>query len=184
MDLIVYLIIACEIAFWLVLGAGLAFRYVLGFPRLGAILLIGVPVVDVVLLVVTGVDLWRGAPADQAHGLAAVYVGFSVALGPSIVRWADQHVAARFATERQAGSAALTPQQAEIVEWKAFGRACGAVAISVLLLMAEIAIAADNVDTAALWSWIPRLGLVLVIWMLGWPIPATVKAAKCRAVQR
>jgi hypothetical protein len=36
---LVALIVACEIGFWLVLGSGLVARYLLGHRRLGAILL-------------------------------------------------------------------------------------------------------------------------------------------------
>ncbi|MCF6506523.1 hypothetical protein E9549_03735, partial [Blastococcus sp. MG754426] len=54
-------IIACEIGFWVVLAAGLLTRYVLRRPRLGGALLLGVPLVDAVLLVLTAVDLGSGA---------------------------------------------------------------------------------------------------------------------------
>lgn len=76
---------------------GLIARYPLRRPRLGAALLIAVPVVDLVLLAATMIDLRRGATATFAHGLAAAYLGFSVAFGHSMVRWADQRFAHRFA---------------------------------------------------------------------------------------
>ena len=89
-------IIAAEVAFWLLLLGGLVARYGLGRPRLGAALLIGVPLVNVALLGITAVDLARGAEADWSHGLAALYLGASVAFGPSLVRAADRGVARRF----------------------------------------------------------------------------------------
>lgn len=91
------LIVACEVGFWLLLLGGLLVRYALRRPRLGAALLVLTPVIDVVLLVAATVDLHRGAEATTAHGLAAVYLGVSVAFGPGMVRWADQRVAHRFA---------------------------------------------------------------------------------------
>ena len=65
-------IVACEVGFWLVLTAGLGARYVLRRPRLGAVLLMTVPVVDLVLLVATVMDLRGGGTASPAHALAAV----------------------------------------------------------------------------------------------------------------
>ena len=43
-------IVVCEIAFWVLLLGGLTARYPLRRPRLGAILLVAVPLVDAVLL--------------------------------------------------------------------------------------------------------------------------------------
>ena len=63
--------------------------------RLGAALLVLTPLVDVVLLVATTVDLRRGAEATVVHALAAIYIGVSVAFGSSMVRWADARLAHR-----------------------------------------------------------------------------------------
>ncbi|RQX50832.1 hypothetical protein DLJ57_10885, partial [Micromonospora chalcea] len=95
--MLVAVIVGCEVAFWVVLLAGLIARYPLRRPRLGAALLIAVPVVDLVLLAATMIDLRRGATATFAHGLAAAYLGFSVAFGHRMVRWADERFAHRFA---------------------------------------------------------------------------------------
>lgn len=83
------LIIGCEIAFWIFVLAGLACRYVWGRKRLGAALLICSPVVDVILLAATVIDLQGGAEARLSHGLAAVYIGASIAFGGPMIRWAD-----------------------------------------------------------------------------------------------
>ena len=90
-------IIAAEIGFWMLLLSGLAVRYLLRRPRLGAALLLATPLVDVALLAATVVDLRNGATASIAHALAAVYIGVSVAYGHSLVRWADVRFAHRFA---------------------------------------------------------------------------------------
>ncbi|QIN77899.1 hypothetical protein GBA65_04505 [Rubrobacter marinus] len=90
-------IVACEVGFWVVLLAGLAARYGLRRPRLGAALLVCVPLVDLTLLGASVLDLRQGGEADFAHGLAAVYLGVSVAWGHSMVRWADARFAHRFA---------------------------------------------------------------------------------------
>ena len=91
------LIIAAEVSFWLLLGAGLWSRYGLGRPRLGAVLLALTPAVDLVVLGASVVDLRGGAVATSWHALAAVYIGVSVAFGPSIVAWADARFAHRYA---------------------------------------------------------------------------------------
>ncbi len=91
------LIVAAEVAFWLVLVSGLAARYVLGRPRLGMALLVATPVVDLALLAVTTIDLRRGGEAALPHALAAVYIGVSVAWGKRIIDWADVRFAHRFA---------------------------------------------------------------------------------------
>ena len=60
-------------------------------------LLAATPVVDLALLVATTIDLRRGGEAALPHGLAAVYIGVSVAWGRQIVSWADVRFAQRFA---------------------------------------------------------------------------------------
>jgi hypothetical protein len=95
--LLIALIIAAEIAFWLILLAGLVTRYALRRPRLGTALLVATPFVDLVLLAATTIDLHRGADAALAHALAAVYIGVSVAWGHRMVGWADARFAHRFA---------------------------------------------------------------------------------------
>lgn len=91
------LIIACEIAFWVFVLAGLSARYMLGWKKAGGLLLLMTPVVDLVLIMVTVVDLRNGTPANFMHGLAAVYLGVTVAFGHRMIRWADERFAHRFA---------------------------------------------------------------------------------------
>lgn len=90
-------IIGCEIAFWVLIVAGLACRYLLGMRRTGAALLLLTSAVDVVLLAATVIHLRGGAEASYTHGLAAVYIGVSVAFGHAMVKWADERFAHRFA---------------------------------------------------------------------------------------
>lgn len=91
------LIVACEIGFWLFVIAGLFFRYILKLPKVGLALLLCTPIVDLVLLVATGLDLRSGASATFIHSLSAIYLGVSVACGHRMIRWADQRFAHRFA---------------------------------------------------------------------------------------
>ncbi|OAA29260.1 hypothetical protein UG55_100372 [Frankia sp. EI5c] len=89
-------IVACEVVFWVLLLAGVATRYGLGWRRRSAVLLACVPLVDVVLLTVTVADLrWGARTADWTHGLSAVYLGFSVVFGPPLVAGVDRWFARR-----------------------------------------------------------------------------------------
>lgn len=88
--MIVGLIIACEVAFWIVIIMGLTARYLFKRKKLGLLLLALTPLIDLILVVATGVDLMRGATATQAHALAAVYIGVSIGFGKSMIQWADE----------------------------------------------------------------------------------------------
>jgi hypothetical protein len=93
---IVTLIVVCEVGFWVLLAAGLAFRYLLKMPRTGLALLLCEPLLEVVLLVVTALDLKNGADPSWKHGLAALYIGYTVGHGHRTVKWLDGHAAHRF----------------------------------------------------------------------------------------
>lgn len=95
--MLVALIVVCEVLFWAVLVSGLASRYLLRRQRLGGVLLACAPLVDVVLLVATALDLRGGGTATVAHSLAAVYIGVSVGFGHRMVQWADVRFAHRYA---------------------------------------------------------------------------------------
>lgn len=171
--MIVVVIVACEIGFWAVLAAGLAVRYALRRPRLGAVLLACVPVVDLVLLVAATVDLRGGATADWTHGLAAAYLGGSVAFGHSMVRWLDVRFAHRFA----GGPAPVRPPRSGRArvrhEWRLWILTVAAYAIACALLLAAIAFVGDAGRTRALEDWIARLTMLLGIctaWAVAWTI--------------
>jgi glycerol uptake facilitator-like aquaporin len=151
----------------------LATRYLLDRRRAGAILLACVPLVDLVLLAATVADLGRGATAEFAHGLAAAYLGFSVAFGHSMIRWADQRFAHRFAGGPAPQRPARAGRARTRYEWREFGKAliaCG-------LLVVAIVIVGDADRTAALEGWIVRLTIVVTVWSL-WPITSTVWPAR------
>lgn len=90
MNGIAWMIVFCEIAFWVIIVLGLAVRYVFKRHTLGLLFLALTPVIDLILLAATGVDLYRGASATTAHGIAAVYIGISIAYGKQMIQWADE----------------------------------------------------------------------------------------------
>jgi len=95
--MIASLIVACEIGFWAFVAAGLFLRYIVKARKLGGFFLVCTPIIDLALLAATAADLRNGATADFFHGLAAVYIGVSVAFGHRMIRWADERFAHRFA---------------------------------------------------------------------------------------
>ena len=145
-------LVAGEIAFWVVLFAGLVLRYRLGRPRAGATVLLLVPVIDLVLLVLLIVSLRRGDGADPSSGLAAVYLGVSIAFGKDLVSWADRKY-------RRAPKVPRSP-------WPEFGKAVLAGAISAALLGLCLLLAVNPSARGPLVGWYPRIGLVLGIWLI------------------
>ncbi|WP_131742378.1 hypothetical protein [Actinomadura roseirufa] len=170
-------IAGCEIGFWVVLAAGLVARYPLRRRRTGAALLLCVPLVDVVLLVATVIDLRGGATAGFTHGLAAAYIGYSVAFGHSMVRWADERFAHRFAGGPPPARKPAHGRARARYEWREFGKAAAATALGCAVLLAMVAAVGDSGRTEALIGWTVRLGTILAIWSL-WPITYTLWPAK------
>jgi hypothetical protein len=164
----------CEVAFWVVLAAGLVARYLLRSARVSTVLLVGVPLVDVVLLVATAIDLHGGATATATDGLAAAYLGFSLAFGHSMVRWADQRFAYWFAGGPPPWRPAKAGPDRVRWEWREWGKALSAVAIASGLLLAGITWVGDPERTAALLTSIGRLALVAGIWFVVGPLWTTI----------
>lgn len=167
-------IVGCEIAFWVLLAAGLVARYPLRRPRLGAALLLGVPLVDLVLLAASIVELRRGATAGVAHGLAAVYLGFSVAFGHSTIRWADQRFAHRFA----GGPPPVRPPQygwaRTRYQWREWSKGLLGWVVACGLLGAAILFVGDAERTRELWNWIQQLTVGILIWLVAFPVWETI----------
>jgi hypothetical protein len=160
---IVTLIVICEVGFWLLLAAGLALRYLARMPRAGVAVLLCEPLLEVVLLVVTAIDLRNGAAPDWKHGLAAVYIGFTVTHGHYMIKWADGHVLHRFAGgPRPAGPPRYGMARA-VHEWKMCARAVGAAAIAAALLQLAVWYVGDPGQSASLREWQGKMGFVVGI---------------------
>ncbi|WP_414937520.1 hypothetical protein [Amycolatopsis sp. cmx-11-51] len=158
-----------EIGFWVAIVAGLVARYVFKLKRTSAVLLLLTPVIDLVVLAATVVDLQNGAKANFVHGLAAVYLGFSVVFGHSMIKWADVRFAHRFAGGPPPEPEPTGRAKAR-VEWRDWFKcvlACG-LAAGVLLLL--IAMVGDTEQVDPLWGWLPRLGVVTAIWFATGPL--------------
>ncbi|GAA3032424.1 hypothetical protein [Microbacterium dextranolyticum] len=169
--MILTLIVACEVGFWMAILTGLVVRYPLRRPRLGAALLVSAPVIDVVLLVLVATDLLRGGTASWQHGVAAIYIGFSVAFGHRVIAWADVRFAHRFA----GGPAPvrLAGVSYTVACWKDVARTGLMVVIAGGLTWGLIVVANDPVSTAELLVNARILGVILVVdvvWALSYTI--------------
>ncbi len=163
-------IVGCEIAFWLFLLSGLTVRYILDLRQLSTVLLISVPLVDIVLLAATTFDLSRGAIATFAHGLAAAYIGFSVAFGGVTVKWADAWFAHKFAGAEAPVSAPTYGWQLvryELVWWL---RCVVAVVVTQFLVLVAILFINDPVRTEKLELWLKLPLITVVLWFLFGPL--------------
>ena len=180
-------IVLCEVAFWVLLLGGLTARYVLGRARLGAVLLVCAPLTDVVLLAITAVDLAGGGRANSTHGLAALYLGFSVVFGPSLVREADRRFARRFAGGPPAATSRAATDDSLAANWRLWGRCVLASALACGVLGGLVLVAGEPERTRALWAgggWFAQLGLLCIVWFALGPAWAwTARRLRGRAAQ-
>lgn len=165
-----WLIVGCEISFWVVLFLGLAARYLLQRKRLSRILLLALPALDLALLGFTAVDLGRGTPASFAHGLAAAYVGFTVAFGGIAVAWADQRFAHWFTDAPAPAKPPTRGWPALRYELLLWARCLAALAITLVLLVALIAFVNDESATQELHAWFRICIGCAVLWFVFGPM--------------
>ncbi|WP_232662842.1 hypothetical protein [Pseudonocardia sp. TRM90224] len=171
-------IIACEFGLWIMLAAGLAARYLLRLRRTSTVVLAGIPLLDVVLVIATVLDLHNGAEARAIHGLAAVYLGFSVAFGPTIVRWADKHFAYRFAGGPKPEKLPKRGPVRKAHLWREWNRVVTAATIASATLLGLIWFVADESQSGLLSWWIGRVWVVVGIWLVAGPLWESGKSDK------
>ena len=169
------LVVACEIAFWVFLAAAVVARYVLRLRRTSTVLLLCEPLLEVILLVATVGDLLRGSEATWTHGLAALYLGFTVAFGKRTVHAVDAWVAHRFF----GGPAPVrVPKHGPVRvrhEWALWLRVLLAWVVAWAVLGVLLLVAQGSGDAAAqqqevLLGWGARATVVLVGWLVFGPV--------------
>jgi len=164
------LVIACEVAFWVFLAAAVVARYVFRRRRLSTVLLLCEPLIEVVLLVATVTDLLRGAEATWTHGLAALYLGFTVAFGRYTVRKVDGWVAWRFFDGPRPPRVPSGGRAKVVHEWRLWLRVLLAWVVSVAILGVLLLIADDATQREVLLGWAGRATLVMGIWFVAGPV--------------
>jgi hypothetical protein len=173
-------IVAGEIGFWVFIVAGLIARYPLKLRRTSVVLLAATPVVDVVVLVATMIDISRGAEASLIHGLAAVYLGFSVVFGPSMIRWADVRFAHRFAGGPAPVKRPKHGKEKERHEWREWGKCVLASAIASIVLLVLVFMIGGFDKAQPLLGWLPRLGAVTAVWFVVGPLWVLLSSGKTK----
>ncbi|AZH84096.1 hypothetical protein EAO79_15285 [Plantibacter sp. PA-3-X8] len=178
---LIWAILGAEAAFWILLFGGLAVRYLLRRRRLSAIMLVGVPVVDLVLLVLTATDLASGEEPNVTHLLATIYLGFTVAFGHALITKADVWFAHRFA-----GGPAPRPKPKSgpayvRAAWSEWRRVVLAVAIAVAGLLAMQAMVGWTLPASfalanedVIWGMIIKLVAITGIWFAAGPVYAVL----------
>jgi hypothetical protein len=174
MNGVAWIIVVCEIAFWVVIALGLAARYLLRLSKLGMTLLALTPLIDLILLAVTGWDLYHGAQATTAHGIAAVYIGVSIAYGKRMIAWADSRFRYYVAKQGEKPSKLYGYAYSRdylkgwVLHLLAYAIGCG-------LLLAMVYMVQDSSRTEALnqiirlWSVVLGIDLVIAVSYLVWP---------------
>lgn len=155
------------------LGLGLLVRFVFKKNQLSKLILLCVPLLDLALLIATTIDLSSGKPAEFVHGLAAVYLGFTIVYGHSIIQWADRYVAFKFYAGENPRNTSYGWAYAKY-EWLQWCKGVLACAIAALLISAAILYIDDPQKTEALQQWYAQLAGILFIWFLGWPLAYSV----------
>ncbi|MFD6892976.1 hypothetical protein ACFWB0_00330 [Rhodococcus sp. NPDC060086] len=169
-------IVASEVGFWVVLALGLVLRYPLRLPKVGAVALALIPVIDVVLLAAVALDLRNGTEVGYIHRIAGIYLGVSVAFGPSIIRWADSRFAYLFAGGEKPARPPKEGSEAFRHEIASFGRWLIAAGISGAAILGLGATVANDTQSAALNGVFPMLGVITVIWLITGPVWVLSKA--------
>jgi hypothetical protein len=164
--MLVGLIVACEVAVWVLLAAGLALRYLARMPKLSVAVLLCEPLLEAVLLVVTAAGLRGGATPNATHGLAAVYIGFTVTHGHYLIRWADGHAAHRLAGGPPPVRRPKYGWGRTVHEWKMSARAVLGAGIAAGLLQCAVWYVGAGPRSAPLRDWQHLMGVVAVISVL------------------
>lgn len=154
------MIIASDVLFWVLLAAGLYARYAAGLRRLGAVLLLCVPLVDVVLLAATVISVRRGDEPGVWHGLSAAYLGLTVVYGHRAVRWADARFARRYGGAPPAERPTLYGRAAVLDAWRNWLTFLLAFAISAALILGLVALAGGTERGAPFLVWLNPLGKI------------------------
>ncbi|HJD80341.1 hypothetical protein ABZX88_19700 [Kitasatospora aureofaciens] len=161
--MIVTLIAAAEISWWIVLGLALSTRYLLRWRRTSTVLLLGLPAVDLVLYALTVLNLRGGAEANWMHALAASYAGFSVGYGPSLVAWADRHFLYRFAGGPKPLPAPKYGPERTRHEWRVAARTVVSAVITLALITLLVPLSNGAAHVGTFTEWYIRLTIVAVV---------------------
>lgn len=158
-----------EILFWVCLFSGLFVRYVFGWQRISVALLILTPFTDLVQLIVALFDVAGGGYPSFLHGMAAFYIGFSIAGGQQVIHMMDARFSARFNGVRaqKTSKRVRSPKQQLQLAYKDWRRCVYASVVSLLILVTLIAVAGYRKSFWLIYWVIVVLFTVVMWWILG-----------------
>ncbi|MBB6346407.1 hypothetical protein ACWGH8_13720 [Nonomuraea muscovyensis] len=181
--MIVAILIGCEVGFWVLLGLGLASRYLWNRRTLSTVLLLSVPLLDVILLAAAVIDMRGGATADLRHGLAAAYLAYSVVFGHRTLRWADAKFRQRFAGGPPPPHPPAAGMARARYEWAFWLRIALAYALAWFIVFGLTWLVDDPARTEPLFTFmygLLKIPLIALIWPVSytlWPRkPDTVRS--------
>lgn len=156
-------IIVAEISFWVFLLGGFSIRYLLGWKKVSIMMLALTPVIDLILIGLAYFDLSHGSKSSFAHGLSAFYVGYSIALGPSIISEIDRKFANRFGEEAPSGKSDTTYRE-HVFIWK---RVVIATVITLLLLLSGFFLVGFEGSFWIIYWMITAVFVMVAWWFIG-----------------
>jgi hypothetical protein len=173
---VIVAILVAEAAFWIFLLGGLALRYLMKARRLSTVALAAVPLVDVVLVVLIASDAAQGAEPTQAHALATIYLGVTVAFGHPIIRRTDAWFRYRFV----GGPKPIKPPKGSTAEVRALWREWLRVVVSALIaaacLLGMIALEGGHLPRSIAdvadhpyWAALMLIAFIVAVWFLAGP---------------
>jgi hypothetical protein len=179
-------IVGGEIAFWVFIVVGLVARYLLRLRRTSTVVLALTPLADLMVLVATVIDIQNGAQASMVHGVAALYLGFSVVFGPGIIRRADARFAHRFAGGPAPDKRKKTGREKSRAKWQSWGKCVFACGIAAAVLLGLVYLVGDPEQSKPLLGWLPGLGVLVAVWFVTGPLFASsgTKAERRTSVSR
>lgn len=171
--MIVAVIIGCEIGFWVLLGLGLACRYLWNQRKLSTALLLAVPLLDLILLAAAVIDMRGGATADVRHGLAAAYLAYSIVFGHRTIRWADAKFHHKFANGPEPWKPPPGGMARARYEWGMWLRILLAYGIAFAIVAILAWLVGDPARTEGLFTFVYGLAKVPLIALI-WPVSYTL----------
>lgn len=172
-NVILAIIVACEVGFWVLLALGLASRYLWGHRRLSNVLLLSVPLLDVILLAAAVIDMRAGAPADLRHVLAVAYLAYSLVFGHRTLRWADAKFHHRFADGPPPPRPPAGGMARARYEWVLWLWIVVAYGVAWLIGLALVWLVGDPTRTEPLLGMVGGLSKIVLIALL-WPVSYTL----------
>lgn len=138
--------------------------------RLSTALLLCEPVVEVVLLAATVADLLRGAEATWTHGLAALYLGFTVGFGRATVQRVDGWVAWRFFDGPRPPRVPSGGRERVLHEWRLWLGVLVSWVVAVAVLGLLLLLTDEPAQRDVLLGWAGRATVVLGVWFVAGPV--------------